>query len=163
MTVIFRRNITMGTCVFRPVCSLSPITPMVGFSIVMPAYHRQRTHKFVSWSSLRWIFMLLLYALCCVMPALFVSMASYHIVVNELIEGIRIQLVQLIGRYSNIGFSENLNIIFWIIGHNIVIVDVLVTTWPRISAAAMLAWIFGFESLNFCNFMLENLPRHLLI
>ena len=46
----------MGTCVFRPVCSLAPITPMVGFRFVMPAYHRQRMHKFVSWSSLLWLF-----------------------------------------------------------------------------------------------------------
>ena len=42
MTVILGRNITMGTCVFfRPVCSLSAITLMVGTRIVMPAYHRR--------------------------------------------------------------------------------------------------------------------------
>ena len=113
--VIFGRNITMGTCVFRPVCSRAPITPMVGFRFVMPAYHRQRTHKFVSWSLLRWLFTLLLYAnmfelsfccLSCVMPALFVSVASYHIVFKELIDGTKIRLVQLRGCYSNIGFSE---------------------------------------------------------
>ena len=115
MTVIFGRNITMGTCVFRPVCSLSPITPIVGSRIVMPVYHRQRTHKFVSWSLLRWLFTLLLYAnmfalefccFSCTMPALSVSAASYHVVVKELIEGNRIRLVKLRGYYSNIGFSE---------------------------------------------------------
>ena len=42
----------------------------------------------------------------CVMPALFVSVASYHIVVKELIDGTKIWLVQLRGCYSNIGFSE---------------------------------------------------------
>ena len=85
----------------------------------------------------------------CTMPALSVSAASYHVVVKELIEGNRIRLVKLRGYYSNIGFSEAWISFFWIIGHNIVVVDVLVTTWPRASAAAMLAWIFGFESLNF--------------
>ena len=87
---------------------------MVGSRIVMPVYHRQRTHKFVSWSSLRWLFTLLLYAnmfalsfvalvaLC--QPCL--SVASYHIVVKELIDGTKIRLVQLRGCYSNIGFSE---------------------------------------------------------
>ena len=115
MMVIFGRNITMGTCVFRPVCSLSPITPMVGSRIVMPVYHRQRTHKFVSWSLLRWLFTLLLYAnmfafefccFSCTMSALSVSAASYHVVVKELIEGNRMRLVKLRGYYSNIGFSE---------------------------------------------------------
>ena len=46
---------------------------------------------------------------CCfsyVVPTLLVSMAGYHIVVNELIEGTRIQLVKLRGCYSNIEFSE---------------------------------------------------------
>ena len=38
--------------------------------------------------------------------ALFVSTASYYIVVNELIEGTRIRPVKLRGCYSNIGFSE---------------------------------------------------------
>ena len=42
----------------------------------------------------------------CVMQALFVSVASYHIVVKELIDGTKIWLVQLRGCYSNIGFSE---------------------------------------------------------
>ena len=113
-TVVFGRDVTMGTCVFRPVCSLSPITPMVGFGIAMPAYHRQRTHKFVSWSLLRWLFTLLLYAnmfalsfvaliaLCqpCLCPWRVIMC-----VVNELIEGTRIRLVKLMGCHSNIGFS----------------------------------------------------------
>ena len=46
MMEIFGRNITTGTCVCKPVHFLPPITPMVGFRIVMPAYRRQRTHKF---------------------------------------------------------------------------------------------------------------------
>ena len=88
---------------------------MVGSRIVMPVYHRQRTHKFVSWSLLRWLFTLLLYAnmfaseFCCIscpMPALSACAASYHVVVKELIEGNRIRLVKLRGYYSNTGFSE---------------------------------------------------------
>ena len=60
-TVIFGRNMTTGTYVFRPVCSLSAIMLMIGSRIVMPAYHRQSTHKLRSWSLLRWLFTLLLY------------------------------------------------------------------------------------------------------
>ena len=151
MTVIFGRNITMGTCVFRPFCSLSPITPMVGFRIVMPAYHRQRTHKFVSWSLFRWLFTLLLYANMFALS--FVAVIALYqprlcpwrvimCVINELIARTRIRLVKLRGCYSNIGFSET-----WIL---------FLGYWPRASAAAMLAWLFGFESLNYCNFVFEN-------
>ena len=115
MTVVFGKDITMGTCVFRPVCSLSPITPMVAYRMVMPVYHRHRTHIFLSLSLLRWLFTLLLYvnmfalsfvalvALCqpCLCPW-WVIMC----VVNELIEGIRIRLVKNRGCFSDIGFSE---------------------------------------------------------
>ena len=45
-----------------PFVPFPPIMPMVCFRIVMPAYHRQRTHKFLSWSLLRWLFTLLLHA-----------------------------------------------------------------------------------------------------
>ena len=88
---------------------------MVASRIVMPAYHRQRTHKFVSWSLLRWLFTLLLYAnmfalslvvlvaLC--QPCLCLRRVIMC-VVKELIEGIRIRLVKLRSCYSNIGFSE---------------------------------------------------------
>ena len=97
MAVVFGRDITMKTCVFRPVCSLLPITPMVGFRIVMPAYHRQKTHRFVSWSLLRCLITLLLYANMFALS--FVALVALYqsclylqrvimCIVNELIEGI---------------------------------------------------------------------------
>ena len=115
MTVVFGRDITMGTCVFRPVCSLFPITPMVGFRIVMPDYHRQRTHTFVSWPLLRWLFTLLSYvdrfalsfvALVTLCQPCLCPWRVIMCVVNGLIEGTRIRLVKHRGCYSNIGFSE---------------------------------------------------------
>ena len=100
MTVIFGRNITMGTCVFRPVCSLSPITPMVGFRNVMPAYQDAQICKLVIIALVSHVIVICEHVcieLCCfncVMPALFVSVASYHIVFKELIDGTKIRLVQ---------------------------------------------------------------------
>ena len=41
----------------------------------------------------------------CAISALFVSVVSYHVIVNEVIEGTRIWLVKL-GGYFSIGFSE---------------------------------------------------------